>query len=99
VRDFGDIIMRFLVLFAELLKLSRKLTYLFLDYLITPVIFIIVEGVTSNDEILGNIRAMLLHTVQGDEVGILRNDRGSLLVHSTHPIFVDVFERLGHDSD
>jgi len=87
------------VLFPEFLKLSRKLIYLLLDYLYTTVIFIIVEGVASNDEILRDIGAMQLYTVQGDEVGILRNYRGSLLVHSTLPIAVDLLKRLGHDSD
>jgi hypothetical protein len=87
------------VVFAEFLKLLRKLTYLFLNYLNTTVIFIIIEGVTRNDKILRDIGAMLFNTVQGDEVGILRNYRGSLLVHSTLPIAVDVIERLGHYSD
>lgn len=87
------------MLFAEFLKLSRKLAYLLLDYLYTTVIFIIVKGVASNDEILRDIGAMQLNTVQRDEVGIFRNYRGSLLVHSTLPIAVDVLERLGHDSD
>jgi hypothetical protein len=87
------------VLFAEFLKLSRKLSYLLLDYLNTTVISIIFEGVASNNEILRDIGAMHFNTVQGDEVGILRNYRGSLLVHSTLPIAVDVIERLRHDSD
>jgi hypothetical protein len=87
------------VLFAKFLKLSRKFTYLLLYYLNTTVILIIVKGVASYDKILRDVGAMHLNTARGDEVGILRNYRGSLLVHSIFPIAVDNFERVGNDSD
>jgi hypothetical protein len=58
----------------------------------TALVVIIVDDVTSNDEVLSPVRAMLLLTVPGDKVGILRYNRGSLLVHSTLPIVVDILE-------
>ena len=79
--------------------LSLKLNFSILDNFNTALVVFIVDDVTSNDEVLSTIRAMLLLTVPGDKVGILRYYRGSLLVHSTLPIVVDILERLGNDSD
>ena len=96
VREF---LLRFLVLFVEISKLSFELNDLILDHLDTALVVILVKDVTSNDEVLRAINAMLLLAVPGDEVGILRNNRGPLLVLGTLRVLVDVFERLGHDSD
>ena len=66
--------MRFLVLFVEICKLSFELDNLILDHLNTALVVILIKDVTSNDEVLSTINAMLLLTVPGDEVGILRNN-------------------------
>ena len=66
--------MRFLVLFVEIRKLSFELNDLILDHLNTALVVILVKDVTSNDEVLSTINAMLLLTVPGDQVGILRNN-------------------------
>jgi len=80
VREF---LLRFLVLFVEISKLSFELNDLILDHLNTALVVIFVKDVTSNDEVLCAINAMLLLAVPGDEVGILRNNRGPLLVLGT----------------
>ena len=66
--------MRFLVLFVEICKLSFELDNLILDHLNTALVVILIKDVTSNDEVLSTVNAMLLLTVPGDEVGILRNN-------------------------
>ena len=73
------------------------LNFSILENFTTTLVVIIVDDVTSHDEVLSPVRAMLLLTVPRYKVGILRYNRGSLLVHSTLPIVVDILERLGND--
>lgn len=90
----GELLVRLLVLLLEVGDLALDLDDLILDHLNSALIIVFVEEVSRNDKVLILVLTKLLLAVPGDQVTIFRDNGGSLLIHSTLPVLVDVLEGL-----